>query len=85
MAFDAADLTLANFATGGGFLYSYVTTDDLATVNSSGYWHAGKWLLRPGDQVAVTASDGKFFGLVNGGVSTPGVFNRADVTTFHLE
>ena len=85
MAFDPNDLSLEN-ATGNVYLWSYVTTDNLATVNGSSYWHPATGLLRPGDQVAVTASDGKFWGFADpvGGITAMGVINKADVSTFHL-
>ena len=85
MAFDPSDLLLET-VTAHGYLYLYETTDNLATVNGSGYWHSAGGLLRPNDEIAVTASDGKFWGIVfgDGGVATPGVFNRADATAFHF-
>ena len=82
MAFSLGNLTTNNEWPNNLRYYSYSTSDTLATVQATDYWDGSP--IREGDVVAVTCSDGKFFGRV-GGESGGGftVHKKADATAFY--
>lgn len=74
MAFDADNFVLASAPVNGDCpaIYSYNTTDAVATATASGYFNAKNDLLKTGDLIVINASDAKAlrFATVASGVVT---------------